>query len=36
MLPSFKLDYQTTRDLGFELESGVKWTDRLELGNWGL
>ena len=32
LLPSLKLDYQWTRDLGLELESGVKYTERLQSG----
>ena len=32
ILPSLKLDYQWSRNLGIELESGAKYTERLQSG----
>ena len=32
VLPSLKLDYQWTRNMGFEMESGAKLTQRLQSG----
>ena len=32
VLPSLKLDYQWSRNLGFELESGAKYTEKLQSG----